>query len=159
MQINIISVGKIKKSSLKDSISEYQKMLKPYVDLKIIEVPDEPCPENLSEKDMERVKNIEGKKILNKIKDGSYTIALAIDGKMLDSIEMAEKIENLMLDGISNINFIIGASLGLSNEVLEKANYKLSFSKMTFPHNLMRLILIEQIYRSFRIINNHPYHK
>lgn len=159
MQINIISVGKIKKSSLKDSISEYQKMLKPYVDLKIIEVPDEPCPENLSEKDMERVKNIEGEKILSKIKDGSYTVALAIDGKMLDSVELAGKIENLMLDGISNINFIIGGSLGLSKEVLEKANYKLSFSKMTFPHNLMRLILIEQIYRSFRIINNHPYHK
>ncbi|MGI5949590.1 23S rRNA (pseudouridine(1915)-N(3))-methyltransferase RlmH [Peptoniphilus sp.] len=159
MQINIISVGKIKKSSLKDSISEYQKMLKPYVDLKIIEVPDEPCPENLSEKDMERVKNIEGEKILSKIKEGSYTVALAIDGKMLDSVELAGKIENLMLDGISNINFIIGGSLGLSKEVLEKANYKLSFSKMTFPHNLMRLILIEQIYRSFRIINNHPYHK
>ncbi len=159
MQINIISVGKIKKSSLKDSIAQYEKMLRPYADVKIIEIPDEPCPENLSQKDMERVKNIEGEKILNKIKDDSYTIALAIEGKMIDSVAMAKKIKNLMLDGFSNINFIIGGSLGLSQEVLDKADYKLSFSKMTFPHNLMRLILIEQIYRSFRIINNHPYHK
>lgn len=159
MQINIISVGKIKKNSLKDSIFQYEKMLRPYADVKIIEIPDEPCPENLSEKDMERVKDIEGEKILNKIKDDSYTIALAIEGKSIDSIAMAKKIKNLMLDGFSNINFIIGGSLGLSKDVLNKADYKLSFSKMTFPHNLMRLILIEQIYRSFRIINNHPYHK
>ena len=159
ININLIVLGKIKENYFKDSINEYKKMLKSYADLSIFEIMDEPCPENLSEKDMERVKNTEGEKILSKIKDGAYVIALAIEGKSLDSVAFADKINDLMIDGYSNITFIIGGSLGLSDEVLKRADYKLSFSKMTFPHKLMRVILMEQIYRAFRIINNHPYHK
>lgn len=159
MQINIISVGKIKENYFKEAITEYKKMLSNYADLKIIEINDEPCPENLSDKDMEKVKNIEGEKILSKIKNNSYTIALDIKGKSIDSVKFSNIIEDAMIFGYSDINFIIGGSLGLSSEVLKKADYKLSFSKMTFPHKLMRVILIEQIYRAFRIMNNHPYHK
>ena len=159
ININLIVLGKIKENYFKDAINEYKKMLKSYADLSIFEIMDEPCPENLSEKDMERVKNTEGEKILSKIKDGAYVIALAIEGKSLDSLAFADKINELMIDGYSNITFVIGGSLGLSDEVLGRADYKLSFSKMTFPHKLMRVILMEQIYRAFRIINNHPYHK
>ena len=159
ININLIVLGKIKENYFKDAINEYKKMLKSYADLSIFEIMDEPCPENLSDKDMEKVKNVEGEKILSKIKDGAYVIALAIEGKSLDSIAFADKINNLMIDGYSNITFVIGGSLGLSDEVLKRADYKLSFSKMTFPHKLMRVILMEQIYRAFRIINNHPYHK
>ena len=159
ININLIVLGKIKENYFKDAINEYKKMLKSYADLSIFEIMDEPCPENLSEKDMEKVKNIEGEKILSKIKDGAYVIALAIEGKSLDSVAFSHKINDLMIDGHSNITFVIGGSLGLSDEVLKRADYKLSFSKMTFPHKLMRVILMEQIYRAFRIINNHPYHK
>ena len=159
ININLIVLGKIKENYFKDAINEYKKMLKSYADLSIFEIMDEPCPENLSEKDMEKVKNVEGEKILSKIKDGAYVIALAIEGKSLDSVAFADKLNKLMIDGYSNITFVIGGSLGLSDEVLERADYKLSFSKMTFPHKLMRVILMEQIYRAFRIINNHPYHK
>ena len=159
INVNLIVLGKIKENYFKDSINEYKKMLKSYADLSIFEINDEPCPENLSKKDIEKVKNIEGEKILSKIKDDAYVIALDIKGKRIDSVEFADKINSLMIDGYSNISFIIGGSLGLSDEVLEKSDYKLSFSKMTFPHKLMRVILMEQIYRAFRIINNHPYHK
>ena len=159
ININLIVLGKIKENYFKDAINEYKKMLKSYADLSIFEIMDEACPENLSEKDIERVKNTEGEKILSKIKDDAYVIALAIEGKSLDSVAFADKINKLMIDGYSNITFVIGGSLGLSDEVLERADYKLSFSKMTFPHKLMRVILMEQIYRAFRIINNHPYHK
>lgn len=159
ININLIVLGKIKENYFKDAINEYKKMLKSYADLSIFEIMDEPCPENLSDKDMEKVKNIEGEKILSKIKDGAYVIALAIEGKSLDSVAFSHKINDLMIDGHSNITFVIGGSLGLSDEVLKRADYKLSFSKMTFPHKLMRVILMEQIYRAFRIINNHPYHK
>lgn len=159
ININLIVLGKIKENYFKDAINEYKKMLKSYADLSIFEIMDEPCPENLSDKDMEKVKNVEGEKILSKIKDGAYVIALEIGGKSLDSVAFADKIKDLMIDGHSNITFVIGGSLGLSDEVLSRADYKLSFSKMTFPHKLMRVILMEQIYRAFRIINNHPYHK
>jgi len=159
MNINIIAVGKVKEKYFNDAIKNYEKMLKSYADLSIFEISDEAAPENLSEKDMIRVKDIEGEKILSKIKDGSYTIALDIKGKSIDSVELAGKMKNIMIDGFSNINFIIGGSLGLSDEVLNRADFRLSFSKMTFPHKLMRVILVEQIYRAFRIMNNHPYHK
>ena len=119
----------------------------------------EKCPENLSEKDMLIVKDKEGKKILSKVKNNSYVIALAIDGKNLSSEELADTISKLAVRGNSHITFVIGGSLGLSDEVLKRADYKLSFSKMTFPHQLMRLILLEQVYRAFRINNNEPYHK
>ena len=159
MRINIVCVGKIKEKYLKLGIDEFKKRLSKYCKLDIIELDDEKAPENLSDKEMEMIKDKEGKKRLAKIKDTSYVIALAIDGKNLSSEELADTINKLGIRGVSNITFVIGGSLGLSDEVLSRADYKLSFSKMTFPHQLMRLILLEQIYRSYRINNGEPYHK
>lgn len=159
MNINVIGVGKIKEKYLKLGIDEFKKRLSKYCKLDIIELDDEKAPEKLSEKEMIMVKEKEGKKILSKIKDTSYVIALAIDGKNLSSEELADKMSDLAVGGNSNITFVIGGSLGLSDEVLDRADYKLSFSKMTFPHQLMRLILLEQVYRAYRINNNEPYHK
>ena len=159
MNISVISVGKLKEKYLKLGIEEFSKRLSKYCKLDLIELEDEKCPENLSEKDMEIVKNKEGQRILSKIKNNSYVIALAIDGKKLSSEELADIISKLAVRGNSHITFIIGGSLGLSDEVLKRADYKLSFSKMTFPHQLMKLILLEQVYRAFRINNNEPYHK
>ena len=159
MNISVISVGKLKEKYLKLGIEEFSKRLSKYCKLDLIELEDEKCPENLSEKDMEIVKNKEGQRILSKIKNNSYVIALAIDGKNLSSEELADTISKLAVRGNSHITFIIGGSLGLSDEVLKRADYKLSFSKMTFPHQMMKLILLEQVYRSFRINNNEPYHK
>ena len=159
MRINIVCVGKIKEKYLKLGRDEFKKRLSKYCKLEIIELEDEKAPENLSDKEMLMIKEKEGKKILSKIKDNSYVIALAIDGKNLSSEELAETINKLGVRGISNITFVIGGSLGLSDEVLSRADYKLSFSKMTFPHQLMRLILLEQVYRAYRINNGEPYHK
>ena len=155
MRINIVCVGKIKEKYLKLGIDEFKKRLSKYCKLEIIELEDEKAPENLSDKEMLIIKEKEGKKILSKIKDNSYVI----DGKNLSSEELAETINKLGVRGISNITFVIGGSLGLSDEVLSRADYKLSFSKMTFPHQLMRLILLEQVYRAYRINNGEPYHK
>ena len=159
MRINIVCVGKIKEKYLKLGIDEFKKRLSKYCKLEIIELEDEKAPENLSDKEMLIIKEKEGKKILSKIKDNSYVIALAIDGKNLSSEELADTMSKLAVRGNSHITFVIGGSLGLSDEVLKRADYKLSFSKMTFPHQLMRLILLEQVYRAFRINNNEPYHK
>ena len=159
MRINIVCVGKIKEKYLKLVIDEFKKRLSKYCKLEIIELEDEKAPENLSDKEMLMIKEKEGKKILSKIKDNSYVIALAIDGKNLSSEELAETINKLGVRGISNITFVIGGSLGLSDEFLSRADYKLSFSKMTFQHQLMRLILLEQVYRAYRINNGEPYHK
>ena len=159
MNISIITVGKLKEKYLKLGIEEFSKRLSKYCKLDFTELEDEKCTENLSEKDMLIVKDKEGKKILSKIKSNSYVIALAIDGKNLSSEELADTISKLGVRGKSHITFVIGGSLGLSDEVLKRADYKLSFSKMTFPHQLMRLILLEQVYRAFRINNNEPYHK
>ena len=159
MRINIVCVGKIKEKYLKLGIDEFKKRLSKYCKLEIIELEDEKALENLSDKEMLIIKEKEGKKILSKIKDNSYVIALAIDGKNLSSEELAQTINKLGVRGVSNITFVIGGSLGLSDEVLSRADYKLSFSKMTFPHQLMRLILLEQVYRAYRINNGEPYHK
>ncbi|KXZ40724.1 23S rRNA (pseudouridine1915-N3)-methyltransferase [Alkalithermobacter thermoalcaliphilus JW-YL-7 = DSM 7308] len=159
MNIRIVCVGKIKEKYLKLGIDEFSKRLSKYCKLEIVELDDEKAPENISEKEIEIIKDKEGKKVLSNIKDNSYVVALAIEGKSLSSEELAKKLENLTIQGNSNITFIIGGSLGLSKEVLDRSNFKLSFSKMTFPHQLMRLILLEQVYRSFRIINGEPYHK
>ena len=159
MRISIICVGKIKEKYLKLGIDEFKKRLSKYCKLEIIELDDEKAPENLSDKEILMIKEKEGKKILSKIKDNSYVIALAIDGKNLSSEELADTINNLGVRGNSHIVFIIGGSLGLSDEILSRANYKLSFSKMTFPHQLMRLILLEQVYRAYRINSGEPYHK
>lgn len=159
MNIRLITVGKIKEKYTQEGIKEYSKRLSRYCSLEIIEIDDEKAPENLSEKEMDLVKQKEGERILARIPQNSFVIALVIEGKQLSSEELAEKIDNLMIDGISDISFIIGGSLGLSNEVTSRSNFKLSFSKMTFPHQLMRMILLEQIYRAWRIIKNEPYHK
>ena len=159
MKITVISVGKIKEKYFTGAIEEYAKRLSRYCKLDLIEVPDEKTPDGASEGLELQIKEKEGERILSNIKDGSFVVALAINGNMLDSEELAAKIEKWGVSGISQIVFIIGGSLGLSNQVLVRADYKLSFSKMTFPHQLMRVILLEQIYRSYRIIQGEPYHK
>jgi len=159
LKINIVCVGKVKEKFFTGAIDEYSKRLSRYCNLKIIELPDEKTPDNASDTVNDLIKRKEGERILSNIKDDSYVIALAIEGKMLDSVELSKKIDELGISGKSDISFVIGGSLGLSSEVLARADYKLSFSKMTFPHQLMRVILLEQIYRSYRIMKNEPYHK
>ena len=159
MKIDICCVGKVKEASFRDMISEYSKRLSRYVNLSILEVQDEKTPDNASATVEEAIKRKEGERLLSVIKDNAYVIALAIDGKNLSSTELADKINSLGIDGTSHIQFVIGGSLGLSPEVLSRADMKLSFGRMTFPHQLMRVILLEQIYRSYQIINNEPYHK
>ena len=140
-------------------MAEYTKRLSRYCSLSITEVADEKTKEQASDVECAIIKDREGERILKSIREDGYVIALAIDGKNLDSVELSKKIENLALTGKSNLYFVIGGSLGLSDEVMKRADYKLSFSRMTFPHQLMRVILLEQIYRSYRIINHEPYHK
>lgn len=159
MHISIISVGKLKEKYLKQGIAEYVKRLSAYTKIKIIEVPDEKAPESLSEREMTLVKQKEGKRILTKIKPDDYVIALAIEGKMKTSEQLAADLDKLATYGKSNICFVIGGSLGLSEEVLQRANEQLSFSPLTFPHQLMRLILLEQLYRAFKINRGELYHK
>lgn len=159
MNITIIGVGKIKEKFMQEGIKEYSKRLSRYCKLKILEVADESAPENLSKKEIEIIKEKEGKRIYEKLPNNSYIISLDIKGKNFSSEEFSNKIEDITLGGINDITFIIGGSLGLSEEILNKSNLKLSFSKMTFPHQLMRMILLEQIYRGFRIMKGEPYHK
>ena len=160
MDIKIIAVGKIKEKFYKEAIDEYLKRMQAYNKIKIIEVNDEQAPENLSDREIEQVKEKEGERILGKIEDSDYVVSLEILDKQMDSVGFANFIENEMQEGFGrNLVFVIGGSNGLSKEVSQRSNYKLSFSKMTFPHQLMRVILLEQIYRGFRIINGHPYHK
>lgn len=159
IKITIISVGRIKEQYLEDAIREYSKRLSKYCSLDFVEVQDEKAPENMSEKEIESLKEKEGMKIIKNIKDRQYVIVLEIKGKQTTSEEVAYFLNNLSVQGKSEIVFIIGGSLGLAKEVLARADYKLSFSKLTFPHQLMKVILLEQIYRSFKIIKGEPYHK
>ena len=159
MNITIISVGKLKEKYLKDAIAEYSKRLTRYCKLDIIELQDEKTPDNASEKEEELIKEKEGRAILSKIKENAFVVAMDLKGKQLTSEEFATFIENQGIVGNSNIVFIIGGSLGISQEVIKRANEKICFSKMTFPHQLFRVMLLEQIYRGFRIIKNEPYHK
>ncbi len=159
MNIKILCVGKIKEKFYCDAISEYSKRLSKYCNLEIIQVSDEKTPENASENEVALIKEKEGERILKNIKDRDFVIALAILGKQQDSVAFSKYIENLGITGQSNISFVIGGSLGLSDTVLKRCDYQISFSKMTFPHQLMRVILLEQIYRAMRIMNNEPYHK
>lgn len=159
MKITIVCVGKIKEKFYRDALVEYTKRLSRYCSLSITEVADEKTKEQASDVECAIIKDREGERILKSIREDGYVIALAIDGKNLDSVELSKTIENLALTGKSNLYFVIGGSLGLSDEVMKRADYKLSFSRMTFPHQLMRVILLEQIYRSYRIINHEPYHK
>lgn len=159
MNITIVSVGKLKEKYLKMGIDEYVKRLGGYAKMDLVEVPDEKAPEQLSEAEMDIVKKKEGERILAKISPNAYVIALAINGKMKTSEQMAADIESLMTYGKSKIAFVIGGSLGLHEDVLKRADEQQSFGKMTLPHQLMKLVLVEQIYRSFRIMKGEPYHK
>ena len=159
MKITLITVGKLKEKYLKDAIAEYSKRLSKYCKLEIIEVADEKTPDNASEVVEAAVRGKEGERILKHIRDDMYVVTLEIAGKMLTSEELSEKIDQLGIQGKSHIAFVIGGSIGLGREVLHRSDYALSFSKMTFPHQLMRVILLEQIYRSYRIMNGEPYHK
>lgn len=159
MRIDICCVGKIKEKYFKDAIAEYQKRLGRYSKLSILEVADEKTIEGASEALERQIKDKEGERLLKVLKDDSYVIALAIDEKKYDSVGLAKQLETLAVEGKSHLQFVIGGSLGLSEQVLKRADLKLSFSDLTFPHQLMRVILLEQIYRSYRIINKEPYHK
>lgn len=159
MKITIITVGKLKEKYLKDAIAEYIKRLSKYCKLEIVEVADEKTPDNASEVVEHAIRAKEAGRILKYVKEDAYVITLEINGKQLSSEELAEKIDRLGVQGTSHIIFIIGGSIGLGEEVLKKSDFSLSFSKMTFPHQLMRVILLEQVYRSYRIISGEPYHK
>lgn len=159
MKITLVTVGKIKEKYLEAAIAEYAKRLSRYCKLEIVQVADEKTPDKAGEALESQIKEKEGERILAHIKDGAYVVALAIDGRMLSSEELAGFIGDLGVKGLSHIQFVIGGSLGLADSVLRRADYKLSFSRMTFPHQLMRVILLEQVYRSYRIISGEPYHK
>ena len=159
MKITVITVGKIKEKYLRDAIAEYTKRLSRYCKLEIIEVADEKTPDQASETVEEQIRDKEGERILKYIRADMYVITLEIGGKMVSSEELADKVNMLGIQGQSSVAFVIGGSIGLGREVLKRSDYALSFSKMTFPHQLMRVILLEQVYRSYRIINGEPYHK
>lgn len=159
MKITILTVGKIKEKFFIDAIKEYSKRLSKYCSLEIVEVADEKTPDGASAALEEQIREKEGERLLAKIKENSYVITLEIEGKMLDSVELSHMLQEKMVQGESHLTFIIGGSLGLSGAVRKRSDIALSFSKMTFPHQLMRVILLEQIYRSFRIMKGEPYHK
>lgn len=159
MNINIICIGKLKEKYWQDAVKEYSKRLGSYCSLQITELKESPLRANASPADELAVKEAEGKEILKRIRDGEYVITLEIRGKSLTSEHLAEHLEHLAIDGRSTVDFVIGGSLGLSAEVSRRADLKLSFSAMTFPHQMMRVILLEQVYRSFKIIRHETYHK
>lgn len=159
MNISIICVGKLKERYWSDAVSEYSKRLKSYCNLEIVELKEARLPDKAGPAEEQAVKEAEGEEILKKIRDGVYVVTLEVKGKMLSSPKLAEKMEKLAVDGVSHIAFVIGGSLGLSEAVSCRADFKLSFSEMTFPHQMMRVILLEQVYRSFKIIRNETYHK
>ena len=159
MRITVVCVGKIKEKFYVQAVEEYAKRLSRYCKLEFVELPDEKTPENAGEQINASIKAKEGDRILSVLRDDAYVIALAIEGNMLDSVQFSEKLEKLAVGSVSHIMFVIGGSLGLDTRVLSRADYKLSFSKMTFPHQLMRVVLLEQIYRAYRIMRGEPYHK
>ncbi len=159
MKVTVIAVGKIKEKYLKDAIAEYSKRLGKYCKLEIIETVDEKTPDNASEAEEELIRTKEAQRILKHIRPDAYVVTLEIEGEQMASEQFAEKIRRLGVQGISHVVFVIGGSIGLGREVRARSDLALSFSKMTFPHQLMRAILLEQVYRGFRIINGEPYHK
>ncbi|MFD2170561.1 23S rRNA (pseudouridine(1915)-N(3))-methyltransferase RlmH [Tumebacillus lipolyticus] len=159
MQINLLAVGKLKEKYWTGAVDEYAKRLSSYCKVNLIEVPDEPTPDNASAAQEAAIKKKEGDKLLAKIGDRDYVIALAIEGKSLSSEEFADHLDRQASQGYSTFTFVIGGSLGLHEDVLKRANLKLSFSKFTFPHQMVRAILLEQVYRAFRIQRGEPYHK
>lgn len=159
MKITVACVGKIKEKYFSDGIAEYAKRLSRYCKLEIAEAADEKTPDHASEEENNKIKEKEGERLFKFIRDDSYVIALEINGKELDSIEFSSKLEKLGIDGVSHIVFVIGGSLGLHEKILKRADFCMSFSNMTFPHQMMRMILLEQIYRGYRIMKGEPYHK
>jgi len=159
MNVTILCVGKIKEDFFRGGIDEYSKRLSRYIKLSIVEVSDEKTPENASDAENKKIKETEGERLLAKIKPTDYVCALAIDGKMYSSEEFSDYLAQTQVTSKGNLIFVIGGSLGLSDAVIRRADSKISFSKMTFPHQLMRVILLEQIYRGYRIMNKEPYHK
>ena len=159
MQITILAVGKVKEKFYREAIEEFEKRLSRYCILKIIEVDDEKTPDNASDKACAQIMQKEGDRLKAHITEDAYVIALAIEGKKYDSVKFSEKLNLLGVRGKSNIVFVIGGSLGICDELKKRADELISFSDMTFPHQLMRVILLEQVYRAYRIINNEPYHK
>ena len=159
MIVKIICVGKLKERYLRDAIGEYTKRLGRYARVSIIEEKDEPAAEALSKRERAQILDTEGRRILDKINDRDYVVGLAIRGRELSSEDLASFIKDKMDHGSSTMCFVIGGSLGLSRDVENRADALISFSRLTFPHQLMRVILMEQIYRSFKIINHEPYHK
>ncbi len=159
MKLTILCVGKLKEKFMRDAVAEYEKRLTRYVKLDVVEVADEKTPDGASEKEEERIREKEGERLLRQIKEDDHVVALAISGKQYDSLAFARRLDGFALCGRSRVVFVIGGSLGLSEQVLARADEELSFSKMTFPHQLMRVILLEQIYRGYRIIRGEPYHK
>ena len=159
MKIKIIAVGKVKENYLKEGINEYLQRLLPYVKVEIVEVNDSKVKDNPNDSDITKVINEEGERVLSKIKNTDYVINLDLNKKEFDSVEFSKFLESKLVEGGSSITFVIGGSYGLSDKVKERANYSISLSKMTFLHQMTRLILLEQIYRSFKILNNETYHK
>ena len=159
MNIQIICIGKLKEKYWTDAVGEYMKRLSSYATVKIVELKESRLPDKAGLAEEEKVKLEEGREILKAIKDGTYVVTLEIQGKQLSSEELASKIEGLGIEGKSDVAFVIGGSLGLSHEVSKMADFKLSFSKMTFPHQMMRVVLLEQVYRSFKIMRHEAYHK
>ncbi len=159
MHIQIIAVGKLKERYLTEGIAEYTKRMTPFAKLNMIEVAEEKAPDPMSEAEEQQVKHKEGERILAHVNQDSYLIVLAIDGQSWSSEQLSDKLQNLGTYGRSDVTFVIGGSLGLSSEVVDRADLKLSFGKMTYPHQLMRLILVEQIYRAFKIMRGEKYHK
>lgn len=157
--IKIIACGKLKEKWMKEGIAEYIKRIRPYDKIEIIEVPDEKAPETNSAAENEQVKNVEGQRLLKNVRDDEYLILLDLVGQDIDSVALANKIQDCYNHARSKITFVIGGSLGLSSELIARADFRWRISKATFPHQLCRILVVEQIYRSFRILHNEPYHK
>lgn len=159
MRITILCVGKLKESFWRGAVEEYLKRLSRYVKLTVTEVPDERTPDGASEKEEQEIRDREGERLIKQLRPDDYVAALAIEGNQYDSIAFSKKLEGYGIQGKRHVVFVIGGSLGLSDQVLARADERISFSRMTFPHQLMRVILLEQIYRGYRIMKNEPYHK
>ncbi|HEU4962465.1 MAG TPA: 23S rRNA (pseudouridine(1915)-N(3))-methyltransferase RlmH [Bacilli bacterium] len=159
MQINVLAVGKLKEKYWKGAVEEYAKRLSSYAKVNVVEVPDEPTPDNASAAQEEGIKRKEAEKLLGKIGERDYVVALVIEGKSVSSEEFAGHLDKMAGQGFSTFTFVIGGSLGLHECVRERANYRLSFSKFTFPHQMVRVVLLEQVYRAMRILRREPYHK
>lgn len=159
MNIKLICVGKLKEKYWRDACTEYSKRLSRFCKLSILEIPDEATPDNANDTQITAILNKEGEKILSNVRENEYLVSLCIEGIRFDSVGFSQKMNEIMLSGKSQITFVIGGSCGLSDEVKKRSNLKLSFSDMTFPHQLMRIILLEQVYRGFKILGNESYHK